>query len=588
MVRHYERKTNKCCWEQSNLNRAIAAVENGEMSQAEAAREYSIPKSTLNDRLKNQNFKKPINGRKPVFSVEMENQLKNHVIAMSNVYFGLTAKGLKKLAFQFAEELKISHPFNKEKQTAGDDWLSSFLFRHKELSVRTPEATSLNRIKGFNKMEVDRFFDNLRSVIAQNNVPEGRIYNVDETGVTTVHRLEKIVTQKGRKQVGKAVSGERGSSTTVIACVSATGNYLPPLFVFKRKLRDDRLIAGAPAGAVYEVSDSGWSNEKIFLRWLEHFKTNTGASNENKVILILDNHESHCSLPIWKFCKANGILMVSIPPHSSHRIQPLDLTIFGPLKRAFYQQCEFFMSTRNCKITTYNIAALFTPAFNKIASVDKAVNGFKASGIWPFDPNTFSDDCFQPTEVQLETEPETNGRTLVTETLGRTSQQLSEIDQGPSTSQQGLETIFKTTLTKLSPIPVVKQSKKRGGRPRGHSEILTSTPKKVEMEQRALEKIKKKGLVKRKIENDRIPNAKKEKMSGITHKKMKFAIPLKKKGQRKLFDKGQDYFCIYCDEKYVDPPTEDWIQCVICSNWCHEKCALDKEIKKAFICNNCH
>lgn len=570
MVRHYERKTDRCSWEQSNLNRAIAAVENGELSQSEAAKEYDIPKSTLNDRLKSQNFKKPLTGRKSVFTSEMEQELKNHAVTMSDAYFGLTSRGLRKLAYQFAEELKLNHPFNKEKQMAGEDWLQSFLSRHNELSIRTPEATSLNRIKGFNKAEVDKFFCNLTYVMTENNITEGRIYNVDETSVTTVPKLEKIVTLKGRKQVGKAVSAERGTSTTVIGCVSASGNYVPPLFVFKRKLRDDRLMAGAPTGAIYEVSESGWSNETIFLRWLEHFKANTGASNDNKVILILDNHESHYSLPIWHFCRSNGILMVSIPPHSSHRIQPLDLTIFGPLKKAYYQQCEFFMSSRNCKITQYHIASLFTPAFNKIASVDKAVNGFRAAGIWPFNPNIFNDESFSLISEEQEPEQCFNPSKIVDESL-------NNVDEGPSTSQKKPSACFKNTLKKLSPLPIHSQTKRRGGRPPGHSEILTSTPKKLEMENRLKIKREKKEKSKRLDFNS----------PGVKNKKMKKAIPLKVIDKKIDVDNNQDFFCIYCNVKYTHPPKEDWIQCARCLNWCHEKCALSNKIRKAFICKNC-
>lgn len=41
--------------------------------------------------------------------------------------------------------------------------------------------------------------------------PPSRIYNLDETGVTTVLRPRKIIANKGIKQVGAIVSAERGT-----------------------------------------------------------------------------------------------------------------------------------------------------------------------------------------------------------------------------------------------------------------------------------------------------------------------------------------------------------------------------------------
>lgn len=74
----------------------------------------------------------------------------------------------------------------------------------------------------------------------------------------------------------------------------------------------------------------------LFLTWLKHFVQYSGAKPDNKVLLVLDNHESHISLQAWDYCRGNGIVVVSLPPHCSHKCQPLDLSVFGPLKTAYY------------------------------------------------------------------------------------------------------------------------------------------------------------------------------------------------------------------------------------------------------------
>lgn len=60
------------------------------------------------------------------------------------------------------------------------------------------------------------------------------IYNVDETGITTVQKPNRIVCRKGTRQVGALTSAERGTLVTVTVAANALGNVLPPMFTFPR------------------------------------------------------------------------------------------------------------------------------------------------------------------------------------------------------------------------------------------------------------------------------------------------------------------------------------------------------------------
>lgn len=92
---------------------------------------------------------------------------------------------------------------------AGKDWVRSFCIHY--LSTRVPENTSLARASGFNKVQVDRFF-NKKEIIEERKVPAHRIYNMDESGILTVpNKMPKVIALTGRKTVGKIVSSERGS-----------------------------------------------------------------------------------------------------------------------------------------------------------------------------------------------------------------------------------------------------------------------------------------------------------------------------------------------------------------------------------------
>jgi DDE superfamily endonuclease len=91
-------------------------------------------------------------------------------------------------------------------------------------------------------------------------------------------------------------------------------------------------MRGSPAGSKGLAVPSGWMDSETFIKWPEHFQQNVHSSDKDKVLFILDNHGSHRTLDAINFARANGIVMLSIPPHTSHKIQPLDRTFFGPLK----------------------------------------------------------------------------------------------------------------------------------------------------------------------------------------------------------------------------------------------------------------
>ncbi|XP_046391537.1 MFS-type transporter clz9-like [Ischnura elegans] len=394
MPRNWKRSTKKAHWTAKDVSNARADVEMG-TSLRQAAKKYGIPFSTLQQRFMTQGMGDPRMGRKAVFTKEQEAEIVGNVKTLANMCYGLTPLQLRKLVFEYAEKVNLKHRFNKDNRLAGKDWLEGFLKRNPSVSVRKPEATSLNRIRGFNREEISLFFENLEKVMVRYRFPPCKIYNMDETGLTVVHETMKVIGPKGQKRIGAVTSGERGKTTTVICCMNAAGGYIPPMIIYARHRVTPNLEANGPTGALYACSVNGWTNEEVFFMWLKHYQKHAKASKDEPSLLILDNHGSHISLEGYTFCRENNIVMLSLPPHTSHRLQPLDVVFYGPLKRAFYKECDFQMKSRPGEpITMYKIAELFNRAYSNVATIAKGVSGFACTGIYPMNPNIFSDEDF--------------------------------------------------------------------------------------------------------------------------------------------------------------------------------------------------
>ncbi|GBN42246.1 hypothetical protein AVEN_185544-1 [Araneus ventricosus] len=118
---------------------------------------------------------------------------------------------------------------------------------------------------------------------------------MDETGISTVpNRTPKVITPKGKKTVCKISSAERRQTVTAVCCMSATGVFVPPAFILPRKKMNPLLYKDAPIATLPVISDTGYINSHLFIDWLKHFVKHAKPSTEDPVLLITDNHTSHC------------------------------------------------------------------------------------------------------------------------------------------------------------------------------------------------------------------------------------------------------------------------------------------------------
>jgi len=408
MVR-YRRKSDRGKYGQAALNEAIRKVKAGEISKRKAEQMFGVPRKTLTRHILGE-VKKPGNlGRfECVLPVEIEEAVVNHAIKLQRMLFGLSTADLQRLAFEIAERQKIPHCFKGK--MAGNSWLRGFLARHPNLAVRCPEPTSIQRAIGFNAPSKQAFFKLYGEELQKNSFTPDRIFNVDESGLTVVHRPGKVLAQKGEKQVGKITSGEKGDTMTIVCTMSATGVFVPPMLIFKRKRMTELLLRGSPAGSIGGCSVNGWIDSTLFVRWLQHFIEHTKASTTHKVLLVLDGHSSHKSLEAIELARRSGVTMICLPPHTTHRMQPLDLTVYGPLKKNYNRECDKWMITHpGRRITPFDQAALFGSAYVNTMTMDKAVTGFESPGLWPFNPDKIPDEDCVASLVTDEPLPSTAG-----------------------------------------------------------------------------------------------------------------------------------------------------------------------------------
>ena len=237
------------------------------------------------------------------------------------------------------------------------------------------------RLKGSSDQIIGNYFDLLETTISHHKLADFpcQIFNLDESGFP---KPPKIVTKKGEKHPIALSSNER-TNITVLACCNAGGYAIPPLVIFDRKTLNPELILGEVPGTMYGLSDSGWIDSEIFETWFtNHFLAY--APPARPLLLLMDGHSSHFSPLFVNRAAEEDIVVFCLPPHSTHKTQPLDKGVFGPLKREWREECHDYLLKNPGKVVSgYQFSYLFGRAWMKAVTPHNILKGFEVTGIYP-------------------------------------------------------------------------------------------------------------------------------------------------------------------------------------------------------------
>jgi hypothetical protein len=363
-------------YNKEKITKAQEAVQKG-ISVRRAAEEYGIPKSTLHDRIVGKVGSKS-GPRRYLDSCE-EIELLNFLSHCSSLGYSRTRQQVIDLVQETVNMKGI-----QTKVSAG--WWKSFQSRHQDLILRQPEPISQSRLAATSDVVLTNYFDLLESTLRDCDLTErpSQIFNLDESGFPLSPKPLKVIAKKGSRHP-MCITGQDKSQITVLACVSASGYAIPPLVIFDRQTLREELVNGEVPGTMYALSSSGWMNSEIFEAWFSnHFLSHVPPSRP--LLLMIDGHSSHFSPSFVNRAAEEEVVVLCLPPNTTHKTQPLDKGVFSPLKRAWREECHLYMQNNPGKVVTrYQFSSLFCRAWLKAVTPTNIISGFRVSGIFPVD-----------------------------------------------------------------------------------------------------------------------------------------------------------------------------------------------------------
>ena len=231
-----------------------------------------------------------------------------------------------------------------------------------------------------------------------------RIYNCDETCIQLCPSTGKVIGIAGWKNIYEVAPGPEKTNLTFLGTSAADGSIVTPMIIYPYIRLPRDIALSVPENFYMATSESGWMRSEIFYEYLANaFNPCLEENNIQKpVFLFLDGHKTHLTMQASKFCEDSNIVLYLLPPNTTHMLQPADVGAFKPLKDHWrHEVIEFQRKNPNSMAWRRDVAPLLAKVMEKIPK-NAITNGFRATGLYPLDPNQV--DYSKCLEIQREDE----------------------------------------------------------------------------------------------------------------------------------------------------------------------------------------
>ena len=180
----------------------------------------------------------------------------------------------------------------------------------------------------------------------------------------------------------------------MLACISADGTSLPPALIYKGESHDLQSTwvqdLQESDQCYFAATANGWSCDRLGLVWLEKVferHTKQKCRGTRRRLLLVDGHSSHVNMKFIELADCLWILVMILPPHSTHRLQPLDVGLFQPLAIAYTKQPNTLMSSSYWIVskTKRMFWPMFQASWNEAFTAQNINSAFAKTGVFPSD-----------------------------------------------------------------------------------------------------------------------------------------------------------------------------------------------------------
>ena len=274
----------------------------------------------------------------------------------------------------------------------GCRWLRWFRYHHPELMLRSAQGLEEGRARALTPSNFASFYKNLEEGYDRHKYHVAYSWNAEESGAQAGKNGGEalVFARRGTRSMHTTMPISR-EHLTVLSCVNAADEHIPNFYIFKSRRKQRNYIARCEPKACMAMQLNSWMTAFLFSAWISHFiaivKERYRISARNRHLLILDGHGSHVTLEMVQKAKHEGLDIITLSSQTSHKLQPLDVSIFKPFKVAFRQYWDkWTIQNKGRGAQKEELAEWVSLELRKALIPKKLMKGLTTTGIWPLRP----------------------------------------------------------------------------------------------------------------------------------------------------------------------------------------------------------
>lgn len=311
------------------------------------------------------------------------------------------------------------------------NWYGRWRKKHPELRLTKQQPVEITRLSWEQQIDlVEAWYRRTAAHAVELGITASAAWNADECGTrigVRDGRIPVLVVTKKRHEKPRTADPANRESCTLIGGGNAVGQSLPPFCIFTKWPTSDWLDLDLPEGIVFTRSETGFSNGDIQLTWIQHFnryswpevaavqsigsptlkewfghdfdvrfdfvnrtaaKIDPNSQRAKTRIwrwLFLDGFTGHFGMEILDYCLRFDIEIVILPPHSTHYMQPMDVSVFTHLKNELQAVLHEHINTGIPVFTRSDFVAAIRRCWQTAFTTGHVISGFQDTGLFPVD-----------------------------------------------------------------------------------------------------------------------------------------------------------------------------------------------------------